>query len=655
MTTGEVAATSEVVVARVAVDVPLAHLDRPFDYLVPEELRDQVRPGVRVRVKFAGRRRDGYVLAVSDHSDTEARLKPLERVVSPEVVLTQAIAGLIRDVADRYAGTFADVVRLAVPPRHGVAEKARRPDYPLPVEAPVAGPLAGYPDAAGYLDALARGGRPRASWRVVPVTAPVGDWALGVLEAAAATLASGRGSLIVVPDATELDRVEALFATHFGRGAVVRLTADAGPAARYRRFLAVVRGQVKIVVGTRAAIWAPIHDLGLIAVWDDGDDRLSEPRAPYPHVREVAALRASREGSGLLLAGYAVTAETQALVERGWLHAIGEPPASARQAGPAVRVTGDDERALASDPFARAARIPHEVYVVIRAALAQGPVLLQVPRAGYASALACQTCRARAVCPVCSQPLTSRGGGPECPSCGPRFGWTCPVCRGTTLRAPIVGVHRTAEEFGRAFPNVAIASSSAGKILREVGDTPQLVLATPGAEPLTPRGFSAAILLDTGMLLGRADLRASEEALRRWLAVTALVRPGAEGGTVLAVGDPTARALQALVRLDPEGFATRELAERRSAGFPPAAKWIVLDGPPEVIDAAGRDLRAALGTTRVLGPSPTDDPERLGLTLRAPLSETRELVAAVRTFEGVRSAKKLPGGLRVRVDPQVIA
>ncbi|MFZ2166676.1 MAG: primosomal protein N', partial [Propionibacteriaceae bacterium] len=133
VTTGEVAATSEVVVARVAVDVPLAHLDRAFDYLVPEELRDQVRPGVRVRVKFAGRRRDGYVLAVSDHSDTEAPLKSLERVVSPEVVLTPAIAGLIRDVADRYAGTFADVVRLAVPPRHGVAEKARRPDYPAPI------------------------------------------------------------------------------------------------------------------------------------------------------------------------------------------------------------------------------------------------------------------------------------------------------------------------------------------------------------------------------------------------------------------------------------------------------------------------------------------------------------------------------------------
>ena len=109
-------------VARVAVDIPLAHLDRPFDYLVPERAATAAVPGCRVRVRFAGQLADGFVLDRADRSDHPGRLSYLERVVSPEPVLTPEIAGLARAVADRYAGTLADVLRLAVPPRHGGTE-----------------------------------------------------------------------------------------------------------------------------------------------------------------------------------------------------------------------------------------------------------------------------------------------------------------------------------------------------------------------------------------------------------------------------------------------------------------------------------------------------------------------------------------------------
>ena len=109
--------------ARVLVDVPLAHLDRPFDYLVPERLAESAVPGCRVRVRFAGQLVGGYLLdrvAVSEH---QGRLAALERVVSPEPVLTPEITALAREVADRYAGTMADVLRLAIPPRHARRSK----------------------------------------------------------------------------------------------------------------------------------------------------------------------------------------------------------------------------------------------------------------------------------------------------------------------------------------------------------------------------------------------------------------------------------------------------------------------------------------------------------------------------------------------------
>ena len=114
-------------VARIAVDVPLAHLDRPFDYLVPEPLAAAAVPGCRVRVRFAGQLTGGYLLERAAASEHPGRLAYLERVVSPEPVLSPDIAALAREVADRCAGTRADVLRLAIPPRHAGAEAAGGP------------------------------------------------------------------------------------------------------------------------------------------------------------------------------------------------------------------------------------------------------------------------------------------------------------------------------------------------------------------------------------------------------------------------------------------------------------------------------------------------------------------------------------------------
>ncbi len=137
-----------------------------------------------------------------------------------------------------------------------------------------------------------------------------------------ATLDAGRGVLIVVADGREVERVDDALARELGDGRHVALTAELGPAERYRRWLAVSRGRVRVVVGTRAAIFAPVHDLGLVVLWDDGDDVHSEPHAPYPHAREVLALRAHRAGAGALIGGYTRTTDGTQLVDTGWAHPL---------------------------------------------------------------------------------------------------------------------------------------------------------------------------------------------------------------------------------------------------------------------------------------------------------------------------------------------
>ena len=574
-------------------------------------------------------------------------------------MLTSEVAALVRAVADHYAGTFSDVMRLAVPPRHAATEQAEpRPPVPL-VDAPPVGPLSGYPTGPAFLRALRDGRRPRALWQVTPSATASGDWAAGLAEAARACAEAGRGAVLVVPDQRDLERLTAACTAALGAGAFAVLVAEAGPAARYRAFLAARRGRVKVVIGNRAAAYVPVGDLGLVGLWDDGDDLLAEPRAPYPHTRDVLALRAAATGAGMLLAGYARTAEAQTWVDRGWLVELAESRPAVRHTAPRVKVTADSDRALERDPNARAARLPHEVFETMRAALPQGPVLVQVPRAGYRLALVCADCREPVRCRFCSGPtrIDDRDHPqPVCTWCGRRqIDWTCPICESRSVRAPRVGAERTAEELGRAFPQTPVRTSVGGRILADVPDTPSIVVATPGAEPPAESGYAGAVLLDTATLLLRPDLRAAEEALRRWLNVVALVRSGADGGSVIAAGESAGRALQALVRLDPAGFARRELAERAEAGFPPAVRLVRVEGGAEALAEfvalarlpAEADL---LGPVQAEGGSPTDPPVHR-LTLRAPRRAGPALVRAVQEVTAIRSARKSDGALRVVVDP----
>jgi primosomal protein N' (replication factor Y) len=166
------------------------------------------------------------------------------------------------------------------------------------------------------------------------------------------------------------------------------------------------------------------------------------------------------------------------------------------------------------------------------------------------------------------------------------------------------------------------------------------------------------VLLDTHLLLLRADLRAAEEALRRWFNVVALVRGGADGGSVIAVGDSSSRALQALIRVDPGGFAARELEERAQAHFPPAAKLVAVEGHRDALDDFVSHARLPehvelLGPVE-LGPQPHSDVVLSRLTLRAPLAEGAALVRAAKDVAAIRSARKSDGALRIRVDPVVL-
>ncbi len=652
-------------VARVCVDLAPPHLDRTFEYLVPESLDATARPGVRVKVRFAGQDVDGWLLERAPEAEHDGRLLPLRRVVSSEPVLTPAVARLARAVAERWAGTTADVLRLAVPPRHARVE-GEAPAEASPPPAPALDPVgwAPYRGGAAFCRHVAAGGAPRAVWSALPGLGPL-RWAGAVAQAVAAALQGGRGALVVVPDARDVARVcaalaEAGLGSTADGGPVARLVAEDGPAARYRAFLAVLRGTARVVVGTRASAFAPVADLGLAVVWDDGDGQHAEPRAPYPHVREVLALRSELEGCALLVGAHGRTVEAQHLVETGWAREVAADRAVVRSATARVRALTSVE--LAREGPAAAARLPGPAWRVLKEALASGPVLVQTPRAGYVPVLACGRCRTPARCATCHGPLGLAAGAstPSCGWCGRlATGWHCGECGATALRSVRVGSERTAEELGRAFAGVTVRVSGAraqGGVLAEVPDRPALVVATPGAEPVAPSGYAAAVLLDAAVASAGTRLGAESDALRRWLAAASLVRPANEGGQVLLVGDGLVRPTQALVRWDPAGLASRELAERAELRLPPAVRVAAVTGTRDAVAAVL--ARLDLPEVEVLGPVPVEpadgpttlDPEVRAL-LRVPVAGGRALAQAVAASVAIRSARREGGTVRVQVDP----
>lgn len=664
---------AELPVVRVLPLLGLPHLDRPFDYLVTEEDSAAAQPGVRVRIRFAGRLADALVLERVATSEHEGKIRFIERVISSEVVYPEQIRSLVDNLADRYAAVRSDILRTAIPPRH---VKAEQTDTTSPWEdqgeakEPDLSAWSAYEYGESFVDAVVTGTLARAAWQV----APGDDWAAALAALAAKVAIDGGGALIVLPDQKDVDRMAAALAEHVGPKQITTLTASLGPQARYSRFLSVLHGQGRLVIGTRSAAFAPVNNLKLAVVMFDGDDSLVDPRAPYTHAREVLTTRSAVEKASLIIGGHGRTAETQLLVESGWMHSLVAARNALRTRSPHIHAAGDSDFELQRDPRAGAARLPSVAFAAARRALAENkPVLFQVPRAGYVQALACGICRTPARCRACNGPLGLPSGGeaaaPTCRWCGRiDSAYSCPSCGSHRLRAVVLGTQRTAEELGRAFAPATVISSWGERIHAEIPDKAAVVVATPGAEPRIEGGgtYGAAVLLDTWALLGRPDLRATEETMHKWMAAATLVAPHSKGGDVVVVADPSLPVVQHFIRWDAPGHAALELAARREVRFPPAVHMAAVDAPrealtdflehidlPDQVDILGPvDLPPGVNLPGEWDRATLGEAQRV--LIRTPLSSRNALGKALRAANVNRATRKQDAPLRIQVNPMHI-
>ncbi|WP_062377944.1 hypothetical protein [Demequina pelophila] len=669
-------------VARVCVDSPLPHLDRAFDYAIPDGMA--VKVGSRVRVVFAGRLTSGVVVEVADDSDFGGELAPVKSASAVPSYTAGAIS-LAREVARRYGGSLWDVLRLMAPPRVAAVEKryaAADAERGAPARADAAerraqdggesiataspeGPADRYrtplPGAdPTVLEAASTPGA-RLVWEALPD--PTAGYPVATLLAPAlAVAAQGRSAIVVLPDARALAAATAaltgagLTRWKAGRGDFAVVHADDGATARFDNYLAGMRGDVRLVLGTRPAALQPVPDLGLIAVWDEGNGVYEEMHAPYPHARTVAAMRAGAGDApaGLLLGSFAPSVDAMALVAHGWARRIGASRAQVRAATPHVDVLTDDRREAEGPGGFH--WMPGSAWRRARKALGRGPVAILVPRAGYVNATACARCGEWAACPVCEGPLSRpRASAPlRCDECAAdRPDWHCPECHGYETRQLRQGVERIAEQV-RAMAGAAPVAVSAGAtgVLDDGAVSEGFVVATPSALPATPGGYAALVIVGADAPAS-GGLGAELHALRLWLTAAALVRPRGDGGEVIAVGELPPSVREAMVAWDAGSAGEAAYAERADLGLPPARRSIRLEGTPEVV-ARALDLPiggAQGGRASSLRDHPEvdvlDAPD--GARLLTSRGAAQSVVDALRALQRQLSQTR-EGELRMRVD-----
>ena len=683
-------------IARILPLLGVAHLDRLFDYSVPEEMDQDATPGVRVRIRFAGRLVDGFIIERRRTTDHTGKLAPIKRVISSIRVLSEELWQLVDDIASRTAGTRSDVLRAAIPPRHANAEKAGlfsggkgweelygtlTPIQELRKQADddLASAMSTYHFGDRFMPALLASQEegnetPPPAPRRSLLTVPGDDDAQLAAVLAAATAWAGHGALVIAPDAKMVNRVSHALRKWVSEAQIVEMTAQESSHVRYRRFLATVLGQARIVVGTRSAVLAPVANLALVVVLGEADDLLVDPRAPYIHAREVAKLRTDDGRTGLAVIGPHRSTEVQLWVERGDVASIKPTPEQLRTRLPWIQGLGETDRSLAIESHSPGSRLPALAFKAIREALDDdAPVLVQVPRRGYAPALACATCRTPARCRVCNGPLELPGhqeyGAPTCRWCGHIHShFTCMACGNHSVRMTVVGHDRTAEEIGRAFPGLPITLSGGDQVKESVEAGRRIVVATPGAEPIVVTGeqrghYGALIIMDPWIPLARADLRAEENALRQWMTAAVQVRSREDGGRVIVVGDAQISVIQQLIRWNPELSAHVELTNRKEAQLPPATVVAAIDGTSDSL-AELEDAWELPAEADLLGPVELPGGVRLPpgldrsladqarrLIVRVPQEQGPQLGAALKAAKAIRTSQRHNAPLRVVMDP----
>jgi primosomal protein N' (replication factor Y) len=625
-------------------------LDFPLTYHVPPGLRSQVCVGSRVLAPLGPRHVEGVIVEFRESppgSRTSGnRSAPVLRdllglVGAPSDTLPEDVLAVIKWVAERYVTSLGQALRVVLPTPHRplsprkprkAAAPAAPPAVPAVPPAPPTPVTPSTPISVGWEPFHAALQTPQSA--VFLLHGSPGQRMSSLLQAAGAVLARGRSVLLLVPETARASLLYAQSAELWG-DAVAFWHRGLTLPMRDQIWQHVRTNEIRAVVGTRSAVFLPMHALGLIGLDEEESASFKEEQAPHYHARDVALMRARQQHAMVLLASAHPSVETAAgsdLVRLPPIETPGHP-------APSPRIDLLDLRQL-QRPYGRLLTDP--LIAALRSAIeAKAGACLFLNRKGYAPALHCRACGQGVQCPNCSVTMTFYRRPPRqiCHYCGESSPVpdACPACHGTKLAPSGFGTEHLEEEVHRLFPaarilrldrDTARTPEAAETLRRKIsGDRFDVIVGTQmlfQGSSLPQVGLVGIPYADAG--LHRPDYRSAEHTYHSLLDAAALARPGNQGGSVLIqTYMPTHHAIRAVALNEPAHFYDHEVTARRTLGYPPFMHLISLRVSGRVERAVQRAARRWAELLTIAAAAASDAAEAMVILgpVPAPVSRLR--------------------------------
>ncbi len=482
------------------------------------------------------------------------------------------------------------------------------------------------------------------------------------LAAIGATLDAGRAALLLVPEMSLVpqlaDRVRAMAGDEL---AVVHSGLSAGE--RHDEWWRILRGEARVVIGTRTAAFAPLRDLGLIVVDEEHDGGYKADRTPRYDARWVARRRATLTGARVVLGTATPDLVTMARVRGG--HAERARLMERRVGGVPTIEVADLRAELAKGNRSIFSTALADALGELRRGAEQAVLLIN--RRGAATFILCRDCGESLRCPDCDLPFVYHldGATLRCHHCG-RTGTppdACPACGSSRIRYFGAGTQRVEAELRARWPGLRIGRLDSDAIaarrgfesvyddLRD-GRLDVLVGTQLAAKGLDLPSVTLAAVIAADVTLNLPDYRAAERTFQLLAQVAGRAGRGSlPGRVIIQTYTPGHYAVRSAAALDVDGFADEELLRRRLLGYPPfsvLARLLIADADRSRAEARGRDAVAAVEgpDVEVLGPLPSYVARRAGrfrfqVVVRAPDVGRRS-----------EALERVPPGVAIDVDPE---
>ncbi|WP_411833840.1 primosomal protein N' [Pseudoxanthomonas mexicana] len=435
------------------------------------------------------------------------------------------------------------------------------------------------------------------------------------LSAIAACLARGRQALVLVPEIGLTPQTLARFRARLGVP-VHALHSGLAEGERARAWMAAARGQARVVVGTRSAVFVPLPQAGLIVVDEEHDGSYKQLDGIRYHARDFALVRGKALGVPVILGSATPSLETLHNARGGRYAHLRLRRRAGQAQPPAVRVMDVRKRALQGG-------LSLEAMQAIGQALAQGgQVLVFKNRRGYAPALLCHDCGWTAHCKRCDSAMTVHASGRrlQCHHCGARQPAppACPDCGGLALQPQGIGTERLEETLAASFADVPVLRidrsttqrrDALAQHLATLGDAPGILVGTQilaKGHDLPRLTLVVVVGVDEGLF--SSDFRAGEKLAQQLIQVAGRAgRAERAGQVLLQTHHPGHPLLETLIQGGYAAFAEAELQQREAAGFPPFAHMALLRAEAMHADPPMRFLHEAKAVILSLLPAAREE------------------------------------------------